>query len=291
MKIQKKTMVLFLFPILAIFIFTVIIPFMLGVFYAFTNWDGISSSYNIVGMENFRVLFRDEKFLQSLKLTCLFALISVVLINLIGLSFALLVTKKVKFQNFYRAAYFFPNLIGGLILGFVWQFVFTEVFAFFGRLFSTSGEYGIFFNWLKDPTFAFIALIFVTTWQMAGYVMVIYIASLQTIPDTLIEAAKMDGATGIKTFLFVKLPLIIPAFTISLFITLSNTLKIYDTNLALTGGGPYGTTELVTMNIYNEAFALRNLGLAQSKAIFFLLIIAIITIIQITMTKRLEVEA
>ncbi|MGL4338428.1 MAG: carbohydrate ABC transporter permease, partial [Turicibacter sp.] len=207
--------------------------------------------------------------------------------NIIGLAMALLVTSKIKSRNFLRSIFFLPNLIGGLILGFIWQFIFTKFFVQIGEMLDGST---IFFNWLDDPKMAFWALVVVGAWQMAGYVMIIYIASLQSISDEVLEAADMDGCSKLQQLRFIKLPLIMPAFTISLFLTLSNGFKQYDTNLSLTGGGPYGTTELITMNVFNTAFSYDQYGVAQAKAIIFFVLIMAVTVIQVSITKKREVE-
>lgn len=200
---------------------------------------------------------------------------------------ALLVTSKLKSKNLLRTVYFLPNLIGGLILGFIWKFVFTKFFEQLGQMLNKSE---VFFNWLDHPTMAFWSLVIVGTWQMAGYVMVIYIASIESISDEVIEAAEIDGANGFNKFKSITLPLIGPAFTISLFITLSNSFKQYDTNLSLTNGGPYGSTELITMNIFSTAFSYNKYAIAQAKAIIFFLVIMVITVVQVYSTKKREVE-
>jgi raffinose/stachyose/melibiose transport system permease protein len=211
----------------------------------------------------------------------------IILVNVIGLSLAMLVTSKIKSRNLLRSIYFLPNLIGGLILGFIWKFVFTKFFVQVGEVLGNSS---IFFNWLDDPTASFWALVFVGTWQMAGYVMIIYIAAIQGVSDEVLEAADMDGAGGWMRFRKIMFPLIMPAFTISLFLTLSNAFKQYDTNISLTNGGPYGTTELVAMNIFKTAFSMNQYSLAQAKAIIFFLVILVVTVTQVVISKKREVE-
>lgn len=288
MKNEKKTFYLFVMPALIAFIIVMVIPFMLGLFYSFTDWNGISKDFAFVGFENYGKLFTDKVYMIALAKTFLFALLSVVTINVIGLGFALLVTTKLKSRNFMRVSFFFPNLIGGLILGFVWQFIFTQVFMYIGQS-ATSLDF-FFFDWLTTPTSAFLAMVFVTTWKQAGYVMVIYIAAIQSIPGEVLEAAKVDGASRLATFIKIKLPLIMSGFTVSLFVTLSNAFKVYDLNLSLTSGGPMGTTVLASMNIYNEAFGSNNFAYAQSKAIILFIIIALISVMQVNYTKSREVE-
>lgn len=284
----KITTALFVIPSLFVFINVVIIPFIMGTVYSFTNWDGFAfKGSSFVGFKNYSDSFGDGKFLSSFWLTTKYTIAMIILVNIIGLSLAILVTSKIKYKNFFRGVYFVPNLIGGLVLGFIWQFVFTKLFQSIGEMTHTSK---IFFNWLNDPTMAFWALVIVGVWQMSGYVMIIYIASIQSISEEVLEAADIDGANKWSIFKNITLPLIAPGFTISLFITLSNAFKQYDTNLSLTNGGPYGKTELITMNIFQTAFSSNKYAQAQAKAIMFFLVIMVITIIQIYITKKREVE-
>ncbi|MGO1058502.1 carbohydrate ABC transporter permease [Planococcus sp. FY231025] len=279
---------LFTLPLLIIFTIIVVIPFLIGIYYAFFEWDGINANPKVfVGMENFLKLFTDERFMKSTWLTVLFTVLSVITVNIAGLAFALLVTSKLKLANLARTMFFMPYLIGGLILGYIWQFVFLDVFTFLGEV---TGLENIFFNWLVNENFALFALVFVFTWQMAGYVMIVYIAGIQGVPGELIEASKIDGATPWQRLTRITFPLLMPAFTISLFLTLSYGFKIYDVNLSLTGGGPANATELFAMNIYNEIFGYGNYGYGQAKAILFFVIISAVTLTQVYLTKKREVE-
>lgn len=285
---SKITTALFTVPSLFAFVNVVIIPFIMGIIYSFTNWGGFAfKGSKFTGLRNYRLAFADAKFVSSFWLTVKYTIIMVILVNVVGLGLALLVTSKIKLKNFFRAVYFLPNLIGGLILGFIWEFVFTKFFVQLGTIMHNSK---FFFNWLDNPNAAFWALIVVGVWQLAGYVMIIYIASIESIPDDIMEAAEIDGANAWTKFRKITLPLISPAFTISIFITLSNSFKQYDTNLSLTNGGPFGSTELITMNIFNTAFGYNKYAIAQAKAIIFFLIIVVITLLQVYFTKRKEVE-
>jgi len=285
---SKITTSLFVIPSLFIFVNVVVIPFIMGIIYSFTDWNGFAfKGSSFVALSNYIEVFKDEKFVSSFWLTAKYTIVMVITVNVVGLALALLVTSKLKSKNLLRTVYFLPNLIGGLILGFIWKFVFTKFFEQLGQMLNKSE---VFFNWLDNPTMAFWALVIVGTWQMAGYVMVIYIASIESISDEVIEAAEIDGANGFNKFKSITLPLIGPAFTISLFITLSNSFKQYDTNLSLTNGGPYGSTELITMNIFSTAFSYNKFAIAQAKAIIFFLVIMVITVIQVYSTKKREVE-
>ncbi|WP_342504842.1 sugar ABC transporter permease [Sporosarcina sp. FSL K6-2383] len=279
---------LFTAPLLVIFTTVVIIPFIIGIYYSFFEWDGIAANPKVfVGVDNFLRLFDDARFLKSTWITTLFTILAVISVNIVGLTAAVLVTSKLRIANAARTMIFMPYLIGGLILGYIWQFIFLDVFTLIG---SITGLDGLFFNWLMDMDYALYAMVFVFTWQMAGYVMIIYIAGIQGIPNDVIEAAKIDGATGWQRFKKITVPLLMPAFTISLFLTLSSAFKIYDVNLSLTGGGPANSTEMFAMNIYNEIFGYGNYGFGQAKAIIFFFVVAAITLTQVYITKKREVE-
>nr|WP_272595616.1 sugar ABC transporter permease [Paenibacillus apiarius] len=285
---DKLWFVLFTFPLLFIFTTVVIIPFLFGIAYSFVKWDGIPANPKVfVGFDNFIQLFKDERFLSSAWHTVKFTVMAVISVNVLGLAFSLFVTAKLRVRNVARTLFFMPNLIGGLILGYIWQFIFTDVFGYLGQ---STGLDGIFFNWLLDPQFSLYAIVIVFTWQVAGYTMIIYIAGLQGIPDELVEAAKVDGANVWHRLTKITLPLLMPAFTICLFLTLSGAFKIYDVNLSLTRGGPNNATEMFAMNIYNEIFAYGNYGLGQAKAVIFFLVVAVFTLTQVVMTKKREVQ-
>ena len=280
--------ILFTAPLLLIFITVVIIPFLMGIYYSFFQWDGIAANPKVfVGLDNFVHLLSDSRFFKSAWITTLFTILAVISVNIVGLTFALLVTSKLRTANAARTMVFMPYLIGGLILGYIWQFIFSDVFKLIGEF---TGLESVFFNWLMDPNYAIFALVFVFTWQMAGYVMIIYIAGIQGIPNDVIEASEIDGANRWQRLKGIVFPLLMPAFTISLFLTLSSAFKIYDVNLSLTGGGPANSTEMFAMNIYNEIFGYGNYGFGQAKAIIFFFIVAAITLTQVYITKKREVE-
>ncbi len=278
---------LFVLPLVVVFTIIVIIPFIIGIVYSFFKWDGLPINPKIfVGFSNYAKLFTDTRFMTSALHTLIFTIVAVVLINVIGLIFALVVTGKLKTRNVARTMLFMPYLIGGLILGYIWKFILGEGFKMIGENLHLEN---FFFNWLTDKHFALVALIVVATWQMAGYIMIIYITGIQGIPDDVIEAAQVDGAGFWQTLFKIKFPLIMPSFTICLFMTLSNCFKIFDTNLSLTNGGPNNATEMFAMNIYNEIFKLNNYGYGQAKAILFFIVVACITLVQVTITKKKEV--
>ena len=287
MKHQRKMwFYLFAAPVVIALILVVVVPFLYVIYYSFTDWDAVARG-NFVGIENYQKLIHDEGFRNAIWFTVKFAVVSIVLINIIGLGLALLVTSKFKGANLLRTIFFIPNLIGGLILGFIWQFIFINAFSAMGDFFGNPGLK----TWLSTTQTGFWAMVIVMCWQMSGYIMVIYISYLQGVDESLLEAADLDGATPWQKFWNVRFPLIMPGFTVSLFMTLSNCFKLYDQNLSLTNGGPYNSTQMVAMNIYNTAFVENKMGYAQSKAVVFFLFVAIISLTQVYVTKRKEVEA
>lgn len=279
---------LFVLPLVLIFVTVVIIPFIIGIYYSFFEWDGIRANPMVpVGIQNYIELFSDSRFLDSAWITIKFTVLAVISVNVVGLAFAMLVTSKLRTANISRTFFFMPYLIGGLLLGYIWQFIFSDAFKLVGEW---TGFDTIFFNWLMHPDYALYALVIVFTWQMAGYIMIIYIAGIQSIPMEIIEASKIDGANLWQRIRMIVFPLLMPSFTISLFLTLSLAFKIYDTNLSLTGGGPANATELFAMNIYNEIFGYANYGYGQAKAVVFFIVIAIVSLTQVYITKKREVE-
>lgn len=283
---KSKSFWLFLAPCLLAIIIILIVPLFTGGYYSLTDWNGMKVS-EFIGFENYVKAFSDEKFLGSLWFTAKFTITVVVLVNIIGLGLAVLVTQKFKFlNNIFRTVFFVPNLIGGIILGFIWQFVFLKAFAAIGDATGIA----FFQGWLSTTATGFWGLVILYTWQMSGYIMIIYISFLNNIPNDVLEAADIDGANGWQQFWKIKFPMIAPGFTVSLFLTLSSAFKVYDQNLALTGGGPFDSTQLVSMNIYMEAFSVKNMGYAQAKAMIFLVIVIIVSFVQIMITRRRETD-
>jgi len=279
MKIKKGWYAAFTMPLMLAFFVVVVIPFIIGIGYSFVEWDGFAKHEAVfVGLQNYIDVFSDERFLSAALRTTLFTMIAVISVNVFGLLFALVVTTKLKVRNVARTMLFVPYLIGGLILGYIWKSVFSEFFLSIG--------WG---NWLTDATKSIAAMIVVTTWQLAGYVMIVYITGIMAIPDDVLEAAQVDGANYLQTLFRIKFPLLMPSFTICLFLALSNCFKIYDVNISLTGAGPANQSEMFSLNIYNEIFSLSNFGYGQAKAVIFFMIIAVITLIQVSVTKKREV--
>ncbi len=270
------------------FIAVVIVPFLYGIYLTFTSWDGITRDKPFVGFANYITAFQDTAFWQSLGLTLLYVLVSVVLVNVIGFLLALLVTGKIKGKNFFRAGFFTPNLIGGIILGYIWQFVFKNILVYIGDALNI----GIFQkSWLSGTVTAFFALVIVTIWQYSGYMMLIYIAGLTGVSEDLKEAARIDGCTDSQATRYVVIPLMRSSFTICIFLSITRCFMVYDLNLSLTEGGPFGSTIMAAMYVYQQAFSKKNYGVGQTQAVVLFLITAIVAVTQTTLSKRKEVEA
>ncbi|QCR27891.1 carbohydrate ABC transporter permease [Priestia megaterium] len=280
---------LFVGPALLAFCVIVLIPFFTGIYYSFTDWNGVNGTINWVGLDNFKYLFTEDKqFQQSFWITTKYTVVAIILTNVVGFVLAILVTQMLKTRNILRTVFFMPNLIGGLLLGFVWQFIFVKGFASIGQITGIS----LFeLPWLGDAKTAFWGIVIVSVWQGAGYIMLIYTAALQNVPQELIEAAKIDGASRWKILRHITIPMVAPAVTVCLFLTISWSFKVFDVNLSLTNGGPFKSTEMLALNIYTEAFVNNRYGLGEAKALIFFIVVAAITIIQVTYTKKKEVES
>lgn len=289
--LQNKTFIKFIkfgaFP-LTVFAAVLSLPLILGAFFTFTNWDGFGLTFEqFVGFSNYERAFQDDAYWQSLGFTAMYVIVSLVLVNLVAFGLALLVTAGLRSANLFRTFFFIPNLIGGVILGFIWQFVFNRTLTTVGKnleipFLETS--------WLNSPESAFWALVLVTVWQMSGYMMIIYITGLMSIENDVLEAAMIDGASAFRTLWSIRLPLMAQAFTISIFLTLRNSFMAYDVNVGLTGGGPFRSTELVSMHIFNEAFMFGYMGTGQAKAVIMFLIVAVVALVQVSISKRFEVQ-
>ncbi|MFL0252783.1 carbohydrate ABC transporter permease [Clostridium neuense] len=287
MKKKNLSFWLFLAPALIAFILVQLIPLLSGIYYSFTNWNGIDSvTVKWTGLQNYVAAFKDATFTHSFLFTLKFTILSLIVLNVISFGLALLVTRKSKLNNLLRTVFFMPNLIGGLILGFIWQFIFIQVFDALGRAIHVKWLLG----WLSTGNTGLAGLIIIMAWQMSGYLMVIYISSLENIPAETLEAAEIDGANAWQKIKNITIPLIRPAFTVSIFLTLSNSFKLYDQNLSLTAGGPAKATEMLAMNIYNTAFQFNLMGVAQAKAVIFFLVVAAISLTQVYISKKGEVE-
>ncbi len=286
--------IIFLFPLLFAFAVTVIIPLVLGIGYSFTNWDGIRVK-GFVGLANYTRMFKQPGFIWSILITFLFVVFNIILVNLVAFLLALLCTSKLKGLGFFRAAYFLPNLIGGIVLGYIWQFIFSNVITKF-----TTALFDQRYSMLSETKTAFIGIVIVYIWQYAGYIMLIYITGLNTIPGDVLEASSIDGANATQTLFSIKIPMIAPTITICTFLTLTSAFKQFDVNLALTNGtgsvasfmGSYLTngTEMLALNIYSTAVINNEYAFGEAKAVLFFIILAVVSIIQVRISNKREVE-
>ena len=272
---------IFVLPTFLAFVIGFILPFIEGLYLSFCQFTTVKDA-KFIGIGNYQRIFTDSTFTNSFKFTVLFAVASIVLINVIAFILALLLTRKLKGTNIFRTIFFMPNLIGGIVLGYIWQILINCVLSIVGKpllaLNTSAGYWG---------------LIILMCWQQIGYMMIIYIAGLQNVSDDLIEAAQIDGATWWKTLWKVKLPMVMPSITICVFLTLTNSFKLFDQNLALTGGDPNHFTEMLALNIYQTFYARAGAqwkGLGQAKAVLFCVLVIAISMIQLKATRSREVQ-
>ncbi|SFD23453.1 carbohydrate ABC transporter permease [Clostridium uliginosum] len=281
---EQRDLWLFIAPCLFSFIMVVVIPFIMGIYYTFTDWNGANPAYKFVGFQNYIEILKDTQFRYSFEITILYTIASVITINFIGFGLAYIVTRNLKSKNLLRTGFFMPNLIGGLILGFIWQFLFNSVFTSIGQSLNSSF---LSTSLLQNRNTAMLAMLIVASWQYAGYIMVIYVASLENVPTDLLEASHIDGATGFQAFRHITIPMVRPAITVCLFLTLANSFKMFDLNFSLTPAKP---TEMLSLNIYKEAFVSNNMGIGQAKAIIFFIVVTAISLTQVYYNKKKEVE-
>lgn len=287
-KNKGKDFCMFALPGMFCFFAVVIVSFIYGVYLTLTDWDGVAKVKNFIGLKNFAGVMHDKQFWTSLLLTFKYVIVVVVLVNVIAFLIAFLLTRGMKGQNFFRAGFFTPNLIGGIVLGYIWQFVFSRVFVNIGestgwKLFEVS--------WLSEPEKAFAAMVLVSVWQLSGYMILIYVAGFMGLSEDVMEAASIDGASGWVKMRHIVLPLMMSSITICLFLTLSRAFMVYDVNLSLTAGGPYGSTEMAAMHVYEKAFTSRQFGVGQAEALILFVVVACISGLQVYLTKKQEVEA
>ena len=293
---RKLTEFLFLLPTLLAFVLVIIIPFILGIYYSFTDWQGTGAVSKMVGFENYAAIFQDAGFLHSFLVTLLFTVLNIITVNVVAFVISLLVTSEIRGRNLYRAGFFVPNLIGGIVLGLVWQFIFSNILPSIG---ASLGWAGLSKSLISNKDTVMFTMVTVNTWQYAGYIMLIYVAAIQGISKSVMEAAEVDGAKYWTRVTKIQIPLMANAFTISLFLTLTNSFKMYDVNVALTNGGPVSifmmkpvqASELLALNIYNTAFKYNNMAQGQAKAVIFFIVLTIFSVIQVTWNKSKEVEA
>ena len=279
---------LFMGPMVCAFIIGFVYPFCKGIYLSFCKFK-VTSDAHFVGLENYRRAFQDASFVHSFWFTALFAVISLVLINVLAFAVAYALTQGIKGSNLYRTVFFMPNLIGGIVLGYIWSMIFDGILSRYGT------------SILLNTKLGFWGLIILMCWQQVGYMMIIYIAGLQSIPEDMLEAARIDGANSWQMLWKVTIPNMMSSFTICIFLTLTNGFKLFDQNLARTGGRPFlqqpdgsviKTTEMLALNIYNAFYSGggNNRGVGQAKAVVFFILVAVIGLIQLQATRKKEVQ-
>ncbi len=277
-KTLKRYFPIFVLPTLIAFSFAFIIPFVMGVYLSFCKFKTITNA-QFVGLYNYIKIFADKDFVNAFGFTLKFSVVSIVTINVFAFILALALTRKIKGTNLFRTVFFMPNLIGGIILGYIWQQMINAVLLKYET------------TVVANPTYGFWGLIILMNWQMIGYMMIIYVAGLQNVPTDLIEAAEIDGATSLQTLFKVKIPMVMPSITICLFLTVSNSFKLFDQNLALTAGAPSKKTAMLALDIYNTFYGRSGFeGVGQAKAVLFFIVVAVIALGQLVLTRRKEVE-
>ncbi len=279
-KAIRKYWPVFVLPTMIAFLVGFLIPFLMGIYLSFCNFTTVMDA-KFVGLANYARIFTDpsSNFVHALWYTSLFTVVNVILINVFGFVLALLLVRGFRGTKLFRTVFFMPNLIGGIVLGWIWQLILNGVLAKYDRTLVYSETYG------------FWGLTVLMLWQQAGYMMVIYIAGLQSIPDDLTEAAAIDGASSLQTLIHVKIPMVMPSITICTFLTLTNSFKLFDQNLALTNGAPSGNSELLALDIFNTFYGRSGWqGAGQAKAVIFFLIVAVLAVLQMRLTNRKEVQ-
>ncbi len=277
-KTLKRYFPIFVLPTLIAFSFAFIIPFVMGVYLSFCKFKTITNA-QFVGLDNYIKIFADKDFVNAFGFTLKFSVVSIVTINVFAFILALALTRKIKGTNLFRTVFFMPNLIGGIILGYIWQQMINAVLLKYET------------TLVSNPTYGFWGLVILMNWQMIGYMMIIYVAGLQNVPTDLIEAAQIDGATSLQTLFKVKIPMVMPSITICLFLTVSNSFKLFDQNLALTAGAPSKKTAMLALDIYNTFYGRSGFeGVGQAKAVLFFIVVAVIALGQLVLTRRKEVE-
>ncbi len=278
-KALKKYFPIFALPTLIAFVIAFVVPFFMGIYLSFCKFRTVTNA-QFIGLGNYTKAFANKDFLNALLFTVKFTVVSVITINVLSFLLALLLTKGIKGTNIFRTVFFMPNLIGGIVLGYIWQLIIN------GILLKVVGQ-DIYYN----PNYGFWGLIILMNWQQIGYMMIIYVAGIQNVPPELIEAAKIDGATTWQTLKSVIVPMVMSSFTICIFLTLTNSFKLFDQNLALTAGLPARKTAMLALDIYNTFYGRTGWeGVGQAKAVVFFVIVAVISLTQLVVTRSKEVE-
>ena len=276
---SKRWFIIFVVPTFAAFAIAFLIPFLSGLYLSFCEFRTVSDA-KFVGLQNYLSAFSDNgDFLNALWFTVKFAFASVIVINVIAFLLAILLTRGIRGTNLFRTVFFMPNLIGGIVLGYIWQLIINGILYNYG------------YSITSNATFGYWGLVVLSSWQMIGYMMIIYIAGIQNIPTAILEAAKVDGASPFRTLRSIVIPSVMPSITICLFLTITNSFKLFDQNLALTAGAPSKQTQMLALDIYNTFYGRVGYeGVGQAKAVVFFVLVAVVALLQLYLTRRREVE-
>ena len=288
MSYKCKQFLMFAGVTTAVFFAVVIVPFLYGIYLTLTSWDGVSNQKPFVGLANYAATFSDGAYWQAMGRTFLYSVIAVVLVNVVAFILAFLVTSGVKGQNFFRAGFFTPNLIGGIVLGYIWKFVFNRAFVALGDTLSVGA---LSTSWLSTTGGAMLCLIIVSVWQYAGYMMLIYVAGFMSVSEDVLEAARIDGCTNSQSIVYVSVPLMASSFVQCLFLTVTRCFMVYDVNLSLTNGEPFNSSVMAAMHVYNQAFTYKNFGVGQAEALILFVVCAIVGVLQVYVGKKGEGSA
>ena len=288
MSYKCKQFLMFAGVTTAVFVAVVIVPFIYGIYLTLTSWDGVSKEKPFVGLANYVATFADGAYWQAMGRTFLYSVIAVVLVNVVAFILAFLVTSGVKGQNFFRAGFFTPNLIGGIVLGYIWKFVFNRAFVALGTSLSIGPLSS---SWLATTGGAMLCLIIVSVWQYAGYMMLIYVAGFMSVSEDVLEAARIDGCTNTQSIVYVSVPLMMSSFVQCLFLTVTRCFMVYDVNLSLTNGEPFNSSVMAAMHVYNQAFTYKNFGVGQAEALILFVVCAVVGVLQVYVGKKGEVSA
>lgn len=284
---QIPDYLLFMGPSVVLFTALFLIPLVGEIFYSFTDWDGVSARFSLVGFYNYIRVFKDKTYWTSMWFTLKFSFFVVVISNLLAFGWAYILAKDIPLRNFWRALIYVPRIIGGVILGFLWRFIFQNVFVQFGQV---SGLTWFSQNWFTTPESSFQALVIVMSWTLSGYLMIIYGAGFAAIPSDYTEVAKIDGASPLQILFKITIPLLTATITRCLFIAINWAMLLYDTNISLTNGNPFRSSEGVTMNIYATAFKSDQMAFGAAKSVIFILMVGAVSFGQFAATSRKEVE-
>ena len=289
-KRNRKRYLLLILPAFILYTFTLVIPLLGGTFpNAHTNWNLMKGTKQFVGLDNYIRLLQDKNFQQAIVFTLILGIVTIIFTNVLAFITAFFLSEKIFGGSISRAMFFLPNIISGVMVSYVWYFIFTRAIPDVGKMLSNHFLSNI--SWFGTPGWAFAATTIVSVWQGTGFLMILYIAGLQTITKDVMEAAKLDGCVGIKKIAYIELPLLMTTVTVNLFVSIANSFKAFDIPFALTGGGPGGSTQTIALDIYNDAFGSFRYGYASAKSVILFLMVAAVTLVQLWITRKKEVQA